>query len=588
MKKILACVLMLAMFLSLGLVGGWNGRALADTPEDRVGTYELVELYIDGEDYTELLGPGGFVFTLTLYADRTANLVMDDESMEFTWDEEYFDYGDSKSPYSFENGILTLEEDGMVMIFKLAGSAAEKVEESEEPVDITGTWVGIVDMRDFVVESAPDMDGYLNSAPVAITMEMRDDGTYTLIIDATTAIPAVTEALRSYVEATCAENGLTQAEFEAAIGMTIDEFLEEAVSQMDLEGAVQTVTGEYVEEDGKVTWDPGAEETRGIFTGSILTFSVEGFGDTVLSRGELTGTWIAAVDMKDILVEEEPELEPYLENAKMYVVLELKADGGFEMTFDGTSLLPVFREAMRTYIVAMCEENDITLEEFEAAAGMDLETALDEMVGEMDVADVTEKVSGRYTENNGKLELKADGDTVTGSFNGMTVTLGAEYYGQIVFTRAGFLGTWGGTVDMTELLTEDDPEMAEYLQDLKMGITVELKADGSYTVSVDARAMISGLKAGMRAYLADMAEESGMTLEQLEEALGMSVDEFLDTIVDEMNTDDLLATEEGSYTVKNGRVVFDGEENTLMGGVWSGSTMIFTLEDFGDIVLTRR
>ena len=50
MKKIISCVLVLAMFLSLGI-----GSALAGVPTEPVGSYELTNLIMEGEDYTEIL-----------------------------------------------------------------------------------------------------------------------------------------------------------------------------------------------------------------------------------------------------------------------------------------------------------------------------------------------------------------------------------------------------------------------------------------------------------------------------------------------------------------------------------------------------
>ena len=53
MKKIMSCMLVLALFLSLSLAGGWGIRAMADTPAERVGTYELIEMVIGSEDRSE-------------------------------------------------------------------------------------------------------------------------------------------------------------------------------------------------------------------------------------------------------------------------------------------------------------------------------------------------------------------------------------------------------------------------------------------------------------------------------------------------------------------------------------------------------
>lgn len=103
MKRVLSCVLMLALFLSLGVLGGWSGRALADTPEDRVGTYTQSEGSVEGEN--------NVAYTLELYADGTGLLVQGEDRLPVTWDENYL-YGEDGSPmrYTFEDGVLTLEE----------------------------------------------------------------------------------------------------------------------------------------------------------------------------------------------------------------------------------------------------------------------------------------------------------------------------------------------------------------------------------------------------------------------------------------------------------------------------------------------
>ncbi|MBR3473636.1 MAG: TlpA family protein disulfide reductase [Oscillospiraceae bacterium] len=118
MKKALSCVLMLALFLSLGMFGGWNGRALADTPEDRVGTYTLTEFTIGGEDYGEAIISAGIVFTLELHEDGTGLLVQGEEQLLLTWDENnIYDEDGVSTPYTFENGVLTMEEGDIRMVF---------------------------------------------------------------------------------------------------------------------------------------------------------------------------------------------------------------------------------------------------------------------------------------------------------------------------------------------------------------------------------------------------------------------------------------------------------------------------------------
>ena len=591
MKKMLSCLLVVALFLSLGLFGGWSGLASAGVPLDRAGTYEMVEISIDGEDYTDFMKEAGILFTLELYEDGTALLDGGTEgTMSFHWDDTYFIYDSGeKSPYEYKDGVLTLKEDGTVMVFKRGGAAVEApAETEEEPGDITGAWVGTVDMREIVVGEAGDLDAYLKSAPVYATMNMKADGSYALSIDGNPALDAMKDALRDYIEDLRIENNLTQAQLEAALGGSVDAYIDSAMSGVDLSGLVTGGAGKYIEEDGAVTWDPGAKELSGLFTGDFLTFTVEDVGDVALTREKLQGLWVGKVDMREKLLEEVPDMEGYLDEAPMYLYLELKEDGGFELTADGTSLLPVFRDAAYRYFEATCQENNISMEDLEQSLGMDVDSYLDGLIATFDVEDLSEKLEGSYGEENGKLTLYAGSGNSEGSYDGFMIRMDSGDYGKISFTRATFLGTWAGYADVTELLTEGDEELGQYVKDVKGGVTVELKADGSYTVTMNGRPMMASLRSGFRAYVEHQIEANGMTVEQLEASLGMSLDEYIDSALEEIDTEDLLASEEGSFTVENGRIVFDGSSSGLMGGVWSGTTLIFTIEDVGDVILNRR
>ena len=378
MKKMLSGLLMLAMFLSLSLAG-WSAPALAETPADRAGSYVIEELYMDGEDYTEAMKTQGFTVTLVLNEDGTARMESSntDETLTFRWDEAYFIYDSGeKTPYEYQDGVIRMEEDGSIMVFRKLSGDAEVAGEPEEPADITGTWVGTLDMREMLVESAADLAPYLKMAPVFVTLEMEGDGSYTLQVDASPAMDAMKDALRDYLKAFCAENNLTEEQFAASTGMTVDEAVESSMKDVDMSGAMQSGSGRYLEKDGAVVWDPGANAIHGLFTGDYLSFSVEPFGDVLLSRQKLDGVWMARVDMRDILVEETPELEDYLGSANMNVYLVLKDDGSYELIADGSSLIPAFREAAYKYLETMCEENGKSIDDLQELADF-----LDDRIG---------------------------------------------------------------------------------------------------------------------------------------------------------------------------------------------------------------
>ena len=589
MKKMLSGLLMLAMFLSLSLAG-WSAPALAEAPADRAGSYVIEELYMDGEDYTEAMKTQGFTVTLVLNEDGTARMESSnmDDTLTFRWDEAYFIYDSGeKTPYEYQDGVIRMEEDNTVMVFRKLSGDAEAAGEPEEPADITGTWVGTLDMREMLVESAADLAPYLKMAPVFVTLEMEGDGSYTLQVDASPAMDAMKDALRDYLKAFCAENNLTEEQFAASTGMTVDEAVESSMKDVDMSGAMQSGSGRYLEKDGAVVWDPGANAIHGLFTGDYLSFSVEPFGDVLLSRQKLDGVWMARVDMRDILVEETPELEDYLGSANMNVYLVLKDDGSYELTADGSSLIPAFREAAYKYLETMCEENGKSIDDLQELTGMDAETMLDALIADMDLEETSDTFEGSYTQRDGALVLDPGQNETEGSYDGMLLTMEIEEE-KLIFTRSSFLGTWNGYLDVTEIFTEGDEELEGYLENVKIGVTLQLNADGSYTVSLNPRPMLTSLHSGLRAYLEDGAKEQNVTLEELEASLGMSLDEYIDSFLAELGADQLALEESGSYTVKNGSIRFPEDASAFVSGVWFGTTMVVTMEDVGDAVLTRR
>ena len=92
MKKLLSCLLLAAMFLSLSLTGAWSGRALAEAPADQAGAEDAVGVWIGlvdmlpalEEEDADLAKHLGSVFasvTLELLEDGSYDLEVDSTSM---------------------------------------------------------------------------------------------------------------------------------------------------------------------------------------------------------------------------------------------------------------------------------------------------------------------------------------------------------------------------------------------------------------------------------------------------------------------------------------------------------------------------
>lgn len=294
MKKTLSCILVLALFLSLGVFGGWNGRALADAPEDRVGTYVMTELVMDGKDYTELLKSSGTVFALELHEDGTCLLIQGEDARSLTWDEENIYTEDGiPLPYLYENGTLVLTEEGVQMTFQKVED--EKQPEKPEVTDqsILGIWIAETDLAFFLDgETDPGSVETLKAVPLQMVLELRSDGTYILSMDSSALLSTLRDSMRGYMESLLAESGMTVEQYEALTGGTLDEALDETFADVDFDLSDLTNSGSYKREEDRLTLtnDSGRVGT-GTLDGSTLTFD----------QDSLSGLCFTQVIQEDVL-----------------------------------------------------------------------------------------------------------------------------------------------------------------------------------------------------------------------------------------------------------------------------------------------
>ena len=424
MKKLISCVLVLAMVLSLG-VAAW-----ADTPEDRVGYYELVELILDGEDYTDQLTDA--LMTLTLNADGTGVMFNGEETIELTWDESNFYADDDEVPYTYEDGVIILEEDAENRF------TFRKVEKpaAEEASDIADTWLGTMDIVQLIVAMDPDLGNYMEKAPVNLTMEMRADGSYTMEMDGSPILPELKAAMFSYINQLCEENDLTVAEFEEAQGKSLEEIVEEALEEMDLSSLNQTIDGVYELSGSELILDKGAEETRGTYTGDTISFALEGLGEAVFTRAGIFGIWTSYIDVQQFMGDQLEGMEEYFEGVQMDVLLELRSDNSFTLSMDGSAMVPAMTLAMRAYLEQYLAESGISIETLETMTGQSFDDMLDEALENMDADELYHSMSGTYELKDGELTLKAEGEnSQVAKLNGNTITFDVDDLGELVFTH---------------------------------------------------------------------------------------------------------------------------------------------------------
>ena len=149
-------------------------------------------------------------------------------------------------------------------------------------------------------------------------------------------------------------------------------------------------------------------------------------------------------------------------------------------------------------------------------------------------------------------------------------------------------GIWQGKIDLKAVAGDELGEMADYLQSADVDVILELKADKSFDLKMDASAMLPVLKDAMRAYMEDMLASMGMSVEDFEAAYGQSLDAMIDAAVQEMNTDDLNQNISGTYTEDNGKLVLTPASGSVVNGAWSGDSLTLQEDGIGDITFARK
>ena len=149
-------------------------------------------------------------------------------------------------------------------------------------------------------------------------------------------------------------------------------------------------------------------------------------------------------------------------------------------------------------------------------------------------------------------------------------------------------GTWQSKVSLVEVAGDELAELKDYMADANVDFVLEMKADKTFTMSMDATTMMPVLKDAFRAYLDDMLGQMGFTAADYEAMTGQSVDAMIDETLAGMG-DDLNKTFTGTYTEDGGKLVLNSDDGSKpIEGSWEGDTLTLHDDDIGDIAFARK
>ena len=143
-------------------------------------------------------------------------------------------------------------------------------------------------------------------------------------------------------------------------------------------------------------------------------------------------------------------------------------------------------------------------------------------------------------------------------------------------------GKWTTAIDMAESYNAEmaaaDPAMAEYmsLDSFNIPLVLELKADGTYTMTVEKEGLeaalsevVGKLSSGMEAYFADLLAQQGIEMD-VNEALavmGISMDDLMAELTAELDADALYESMggEGNWKAEDGKFYMTEDLETAAG-----------------------
>ncbi len=159
--------------------------------------------------------------------------------------------------------------------------------------------------------------------------------------------------------------------------------------------------------------------------------------------------------------------------------------------------------------------------------------------------------------------------------------------------KPSVVGTWKADLDMRgEMVEQMDASVGgsksfgEYLDSFVWELTLELRDDGSYTLSYNIDRDIANFKSAVVAYMRDMINEqvgSEVSDDLIATALGMPLEDYAQTVVDAMT--EVASSESATYKDDGKNLIWENGEKSPY--VLTEDTLSFSVETLGQLDFTR-
>lgn len=159
----------------------------------------------------------------------------------------------------------------LVLVFALCACGSKTV---------VGTWEAQQSLTKIMGASDSALVKYMTDVNILVRLELEEDGSFVMTMDGTSMIPALRDAVKSYLEDSCAANGTSLDALAAAGGLTADQLIDKVMESQNTETLTRSVNGTYTVEDSAVTlnFETGTSRT-GTWEKDQLSIPTEELGD---------------------------------------------------------------------------------------------------------------------------------------------------------------------------------------------------------------------------------------------------------------------------------------------------------------------
>ena len=150
---------------------------------------------------------------------------------------------------------------------------------------VVGAWEAVQDMTEGMTASGSPIAAYMKNVKVIVRLELREDGSCTMLLDGSSMITEVRNAVREYLEASCAANGSSLEEKAAASGLTVDQVIDMVMEGQETDDLTRSIDGTYTVAENTLTFNfEGGSSRTGTWEKDNLFLTTDQLGDICFTR----------------------------------------------------------------------------------------------------------------------------------------------------------------------------------------------------------------------------------------------------------------------------------------------------------------